>query len=37
MFAGLGRDAAITATPDEIPADSEGKALTLASSGSKER
>lgn len=35
MFAGLGRDAAITASPDEIPADSEGKELTLSSSGAK--
>lgn len=36
MFAGLGSDGAITATPDEIPADSEGKELTLSSFGSKE-
>lgn len=36
MFAGLGSDAALTASPDGIPADAEAEELTLSSSGSKE-
>lgn len=36
MFAGLGSDAALAASPAGIPADSEAEELTLSSSGSKE-